>query len=195
MRKKDILIWDLEKTRFYAVVVARNVKPWHSTTGHYYYVQPPLLSRPFAHLCTHSLSHFLPLPRTLQGLASPRRAFPSSARENFLVEFLRRHGDGIESLSSCCSGGGGGIPKHERADAFEMGERERKRRERGGGKGRTYSNSPSFDRTRAIVCNSVREFNRNSPLSRLPYALLFLMNPSSLSRPSRLQIAIVIADQ
>ena len=145
-------------------------KLWHSTTGHYYSL---LLSCPSAHLYTRSLSHFLPLPRSF---LAPRARFSSSSLsffgENFPVESLRRHGDGIESFSSCCSGGGG-IPKHERADAFELGERERKRErrekkiERRGGKREPTANSPSFDYTRAIVCNSARKSNRNSPLSWL----------------------------
>lgn len=130
---------------------------------------------PRARLSSSSLSFFG--PRELS-----RRVPPPARRWNRIAFFLlqrrrRRHS------------------KTRTRRCIRDGRKREKEERKGRGKGRTYSNSPSFDRTRAIVCNSVRESNRNSPLSRLPYALLFLMNPSSLSRPSRLQIVIVIADQ
>jgi len=154
-------------------------------------VQPSPLS-PFR-TPLRSLSHFLPLPRSLQGLDSLRRVFPSSARENFPVESLRRHGDGIESLSFCCSGGGG-IPKHEHADVFELGERKREIKERRKERTRTRPRSAALARSFVIPRAKSTGIPRYHGCPMLHCSHLHRCIPLSV-RPPRPQIAIVIANQ
>lgn len=162
----------LEKS-FYAVVVARNTQ----AVGILRLVTTTTATFPLALPRTFALAPFHTFSLTpSEGSTLHVRAFPSSARENFPVESLRRHGNGIESLSSCCSGGGG-IPKHERADTWE------KRKER------TLPNSPSFGCTRAIVCNSARGSSRNSPLSGYP-----TLYCSRLHRESFFSIVVLLLD-
>lgn len=161
-------------------------------------------------LLLHAASSSLALPHTFAALAPFHtfslslalskgsillvRAFPSSARENFPVESLRHAAP----------------PRRWNRIAFFLLQRRRRRHSKTRTRAPMHSsweeererenlpNSPSFGCARAIVCNSARESNRNSPLSQLPYALLFPFAPgypSSLPRPPRLQIAVVIADQ
>jgi len=156
-------------------------------------VQPPsslALSHTFA---ARSLSHFLPLPRSLQGLDSLRRVFPSSARERTFPSSLSA-ATAMESnrflfVAAAAAFQNTNTPMHSNW------EREREKERDKGEEERENPNSPSFGCTRAIVCNSAREINRNSPLSRLLHCSHLHRCIPLPVRPPRLQIAIVIANQ
>lgn len=126
----------------------------------------PLRSLPFTLSPSSSLPPRARLSNVESFLLQPARTFPSSLSATTTMESNR-------FLLVAAAVQRQRRRRHSKTRTRRYIREREKKRERKRGRRETLPNSPSFGCTRAIVCNSTRESNRNSPLSWLPYALLF----------------------